>query len=142
MAKKNSGMFDLDLDLDLTMGMINMDMSREELPDNPLDKIKYSGKVEEDSKKEMNAFQKAFSENRDSEKKKLQNRFDTQYYFCTVFSSAEQKNRFLDALGITEPTQYVDGVELAKKIKILLPSENLDYIVKDVKINKTKKSKK
>lgn len=61
---------------------------------------------------------------------------DTNYYFCVVFVSEEQKNAFLQASGWDEygGKRFLNGIEIAQAMGIELPSA---YLATDSKPDKS-----
>ena len=86
--------------------------------DDPLAEVDYPGDIEGDAKAELDALQSGFRKRISQENDRFRRAVDVQYWTAVCFESKEQRNRFLDKLGLTEEGQYVDGVELAEKLGI------------------------
>ena len=120
--------FDLDLSLDLNL---SLDVEGAQRDADPLADVKYGNGIEKDTLAELAALRKANARAanpdavRQFDKAKLQakQRNDSEYWCALCFQSREQKEEFLKALGIlADGDKYLDGVKVAEKMKITLPT--------------------
>ncbi len=103
---------------------------RQVVPD-PLAVVAYTGNAETDSLAEMEALQEGFAQRK---RKRLDSgrelNTDSEYWCCLCFQTREQKEAFLVAMGwIAMGDKYLDGVELARRQGVALPSsEDLRFV--------------
>lgn len=101
---------------------------QERIKSDPLLDIEYTGDLEKDCEKELNAVQKAFYERRQKEQERFEIATDSEYWFCVCFSTRDQKEHFLKEMGLLDiGDKYLDGYEVAKKFNITLPEQNIDF---------------
>lgn len=95
-----------------------------EQPPTALDSIPLTGNAEEDSKAELNEFQRQAQESLRREKKNQDQMFDSEFWCAVYFQSREQKLAFLEAMELllTKGDKYIDGQELAARLGIKLPT--------------------
>jgi hypothetical protein len=107
--------------LDVKIGGISLDDS-----DNPLEEIEYINNLEEDSKAELTALQKAIKDQQRNYAAKMKDILDSEYWVAVCFQTRAQKEAFLTAIGlILDGDKYVNGLSLAKKMGINLPSASI-----------------
>lgn len=83
--------------------------------------------LEADSMKELDEVEKSFRERMANENKRFRDMCDTEYWFCACFTSREQKEEFLKALGLDSEEKYIDGRELAKAVKRPIKTPDLKF---------------
>lgn len=93
----------------------------EETPD-PFSNVNYTGDIEEDALEEtgqiMSAFYKAEKERRDYFRALIN---DPEYWCVLCFQTRDQKEKFLEALGLLElGDKYLDGLKVAEKLGVEL----------------------
>ena len=115
--------FDLDLSLSLDMNL-DLSMEADEADPDPLADVPKTDSIEVDSLAEMNALKSAFGRDgrsfKDIAREKRQ-REDSEYWFCVVFQSREQKEEFLRNSGlIADGDKYINGVAAAEKLGVAL----------------------
>lgn len=88
--------------------------------DNPLDDVEYPGDIVGDSAAELDALKAGFRERIAAENDRYRRATDVSYWSAVCFESVEQRDRFWDVIGIPDVGQYVDGLELARKLGIEL----------------------
>jgi hypothetical protein len=106
----------------------------------PLENVADTGSVQENAKAELAAIQTGFMQRLEKERHRTIDKFDTEYWVCTIFETREQKEAFLAALDIhiEEGDKYVDGYVLARRLKIKLPDSPIDW--SDRHVNRTKRN--
>ena len=113
--------FDLDINLELNL---DLSMNSDEADPDPLADVVTSDSMEADSLAEMKALKSAFGSDgrsfKDIAREKRQ-REDSEYWFCVVFQSREQKEEFLRNSGlIADGDKYINGVAAAEKLGVPL----------------------
>jgi hypothetical protein len=115
----------------------------EKIP-NPMDG-KYGDNVQNDVNLEISETLKLFLEAKKERRDAWRLKVDTEYWFAVCFQSREQKNEFLEKMGIIHlGDKYIDGLKLSEKLgvpikPINLPKRNppkLNVILKKVPIIK------
>lgn len=119
------------------VGLSSRDASEEYLDmDSPLEKVPVTGNAEKDVAAQLNAFQEEAKKSLRNEIATFEAMFETEYWFCVCFQSRDQKEAFLDHLGLIEHgDKYLDGYVVAEKLKVPLPPAV--PISAENKINKT-----
>lgn len=85
---------------------------------NPLAGVELPGTFEGNSEVVLDALQAGFRRRMTKENDRFRRAVDVQYWFAVCFDSQAQRNQFLDALDFRDEGQYVDGVELARRLDI------------------------
>ena len=84
----------------------------------PLGKVKYTGKVDEDAKAELNAVQAAFAARRKEEADRKKVATDSGFWFCVCFKDRESRDAFRREHGIDHlGDQYINGHAFDKILK-------------------------
>ena len=99
-------------------------------PKSPLDDMEYTGDPERDSYKEAELSLEALQnkERKKALREKIKSTTDSGYWCCLCFESREQKEAFLEGLGISDlGDMYIDGLEAARRLKVDLPPANMEY---------------
>jgi len=82
--------------------------------------------VEAESKKELTEMQTKFKADAAREAKSMQDNNDSAYWCCLIFQTRAQKEEFLRNAGLIDlGDQYLDGIEVAQKLKIPIKTEAL-----------------
>jgi hypothetical protein len=103
----------------------------------PLVNLPDTGSVQKTALVELEAVQTAFYERRNSEKHRSITQFDTEYWFAVIFEDRDQKEHFLQALGIIQHgDKYVDGRILAECLSIELPASDVRYDLRPGNVTK------
>lgn len=87
---------------------------KSEVPD-PLADVPVTGNVEVDAAVELDALAQGFRDRRKAEEKRFKNATDSEYWFAVCFSTREDKEKFVKAVGNpkTLGDKYIDGYKLA-----------------------------
>lgn len=99
-------------------------------PQSPLDDMEYTGDPEKDSLREAELSLEALQnkERKKALREKIKSTTDSGYWCCLCFESREQKEAFLEGLGISDlGDMYIDGLEVARRLKFELPPSNMEY---------------
>lgn len=84
--------------------------------------IQYSSKgpnIEKDSREELDAVTKAYSDKAKAEKDRFKENTDANYFTVVTFNNSDQLKEFLNAIGLTpDDNQFIDGLALSKKLGI------------------------
>lgn len=105
----------------------------------PLAGVPVTGDPEVDSKAEVDAMLEAFGvkptgkdgyfrnkEQAENNRRKLA--MQSEFYFCVVFKSREQKEAFLAAAGLTGyGDRYLDGEKVAAKLGVAIPAVEIKF---------------
>lgn len=91
----------------------------------PLAGVEYTGEIEEDSHREIDALMDTFSGRAKREAERFELATDSEFWFAVCFQSREQKEAFLQAMGWTGDDKYLNGIDLAHKEGVLLPRVEL-----------------
>jgi len=92
--------------------------------------VEFTGDAEEDGKLETGYILGEFRKRMNREQARKDYTDDAEFFTVVVFQSKEQRDEFVDAIGganIDDDNQFVDGVALAKKWKIELPSCDIAF---------------
>lgn len=82
-----------------------------------------TGNTEVDALAEQSAVLVAFQQRAAREDERFWDSVDSEYWFAVCFQTREQKEEFISALNIDDlGDKYIDGMELAKRLKIQLQS--------------------
>ena len=81
--------------------------------------------LEEESKQELDELAQGFRERMAAESKRFVDVCDSEYYCCVCFTTRDQKEEFLNSLGISPDERYIDGREIAKKIGRAIKSPDM-----------------
>lgn len=100
-----------------------LDPKEEEL--SPLEKVKYTGKVEEDTVREADAVRSGFKERAAREQKRFQDATGTEFYSLICFQTEEQKEAVLNSMGIPRRgrkhfQKYIDARVFVKALNRLI----------------------
>ena len=106
----------------------------------PIGEVDYPGNFVGDTKADVDAISSAFMNRAKAEAARFRAATDSEYWFCTVFETREQKERFIQAMGwaVYGADKYLDGLRLAEHHKIALPSgAHVPYVKAkpDMKLN-------
>lgn len=119
-----SGMGDTSSNFEAMDATLGLTTTNEE---NPIYKgVEYTGTTEADTKKDLDAVQKAFKQ----QKEQFKIITGTGYYFCVCFESTQQKAEFLAAIGLAAQTvegMYLDGFKLADKMGVKLKTPRVRF---------------
>lgn len=105
-------------------------ISRATKPKSPLEDMEYTGDPEKDSLKEAELSLEALQnkERKKALREKIKSTTDSGYWCCLCFETREQKESFLQALGMLDlGDMYIDGLEAARRLDIKLPPSNMEY---------------
>lgn len=115
---------------DLSESIDGIDLRGDYTPerDSPEDSVEYSDSYERDTKAELDAIKKDFSEldkQRKQATKTIEASRDTDYAIQVIFLDHKQRDAFLEQSGWHKHgKRYVNGLELAKAMGIELPESN------------------
>lgn len=87
----------------------------------PLAHVEYTDNAEEDMARELTALEQGYRERATNENKRHIAATDSEYWFTVCFQSREEKNKFLQAIGLTgraAPDKYITGQQLADTLGI------------------------
>lgn len=76
---------------------------------------------------ELTATEKSFRDRMKNESSRFRDMCDTEYWFCVCFTSREQKNEFLEKVGLDTETKYFDGKEVAAAFKKSIKTPDLEF---------------
>lgn len=83
--------------------------------------------LEEVCYKELGEVEKSFRQRMEDENKRFRDMCDTEYWFCACFTSREQKEEFLNSLGLDPEEKYIDGKDLAKAVKRPIKAPDIKF---------------
>lgn len=89
-----------------------------------------TGDAQTDSAAELTAVEEGFRKRASDESSRFALATDSEYWACLCFQTREQKNAFFAALNILDlgnGARYFDGVAVAKRMGIELPSADVPY---------------
>lgn len=72
-------------------------------------------------------IEKSFRERMKQENSRFRDMCDTEYWFCVCFTSREQRNEFLEKIGIDPELKYIDGREMAKAYRKSIKTPDLEF---------------
>jgi hypothetical protein len=92
----------------------------------PLAGLPVSMDVEKDAATELGALAGSFKRKEAAENDRRRLATDSEFWFCVVFKSREQKNAFLAGAGLESyGDKYLDGEKVAVKMGIEIPKVSL-----------------
>lgn len=92
----------------------------------PLAAVELTGNFEQDSEAELSETLRLFREKDSKDRSRKELATDSEFWFAAYFKSREQKEAFLQALGLLQDgDKYVDGEQLAAALGIELPPVDL-----------------
>jgi hypothetical protein len=88
-----------------------------------------TGNAEEDAKADLTEIQVGFRSRASAEANRFMLTTDSEFWGVLCFQTREQRDVFFNSLGLLEfgDSRYYDGVEVAKKLGIILPEANMTY---------------
>lgn len=72
-------------------------------------------------------IEKSFRERMKQENSRFRDMCDTEYWFAVCFTSREQRNEFLEKIGIDPELKYIDGREMAKAFRKSIKTPDLEF---------------
>lgn len=72
-------------------------------------------------------IEKSFRERMKQESSRFRDMCDTEYWFAVCFTSREQRNEFLEKIGIDPELKYIDGHEMAKAFRKSIKTPDLEF---------------
>lgn len=105
------------------------DLFASETQDDPIGPIEYPGTADGDTKATLDAVDRTFKARAKTEADRFVAATDSEYWFAVAFETRAQKEAFLKAMQwIKQGDKYLDGVELARLMKIALPPARVPYV--------------
>ena len=90
--------------------------------------IHYQDNLEADTVAETDALMSAFQKRAKEEEKRREIATDSEFWFAVCFQTREQKDQFLKNAGLIQiGDKYLDGVRVAKKLKVDISPANVSY---------------
>lgn len=83
--------------------------------------------LEQDCLEVVDEIHKGFRDRMKKENKRFMDMCDTEYWFCVCFSSREQKDEFLQKVGLNPEMRYYDGKEVAKAFRKSIKTPDLEF---------------
>lgn len=96
-------------------------------PGEPVEEINSLADLEEETLSELGEVEKSFRERMKNENKRFRDMCDTEYWCCVCFTSREQKEEFLQKIGMETDLKYIDGHEMAKAFRKSLKTPDLEF---------------
>lgn len=96
-------------------------------PEEPEEEINSLADLEEETLSELGEVEKSFRERMKNENKRFRDMCDTEYWCCVCFTSREQKEEFLQKIGMDTDLKYIDGHEMAKAFRKSLKTPDLEF---------------
>lgn len=87
---------------------------------NKTSKKAVAGNIESECKKELTEIEKKFREGDKKQYERMKDYSDSNFYTCVVFQTKEQAMEFNRIFGFNPDKKYINGNELARKLKIEL----------------------
>lgn len=84
----------------------------------PLENVEYTDNLEEDSARELTALEQAYRQRAKNETKRFYDATDSEFWFAVSFQNREEKEKFLQAVGLKINTKYITGDMLADALGI------------------------
>lgn len=75
----------------------------------------------------VSEIEKSFRERMKQENSRFRDMCDTEYWFAVCFTSREQRNEFLEKIGIDPELKYIDGREMAKAFRKSIKTPDLEF---------------
>jgi hypothetical protein len=94
----------------------------------PLEGMQYTGDLEKDTVAEASETLKAFRARAAAEEKRRMAAVDSEFWCAICFQTREQKESFLDQLGLlVHGDKYLDGAVVARALGLTLPPADVEY---------------
>jgi len=85
----------------------------------PLTDVDYTGDLQEDTAREFTALEQGYRDRAKNEADRFKRATDSEYWFAVCFTSREEKNAFLDRLGLTPiGDKYLPGDAVAAALNL------------------------
>lgn len=84
----------------------------------PLENVEYTDNLEEDSARELTALEQAYRQRAKNETKRFYDATDSEFWFAVSFQNREEKEKFLQAVGLKNNTKYITGDQMADALGI------------------------
>lgn len=102
-----------------------------EAPD-PLANLPQTEDPEQSAVEELDAVQQGFRDRAKQEAERLKGATDAGYYAVLCFHTGDQVQAFLEAIEYSDPgARFIDGLEVAKRLKIAVPEAKLRFNTSD-----------
>lgn len=72
-------------------------------------------------------IEKSFRERMKQENSRFRDMCDSEYWFAVCFTCREQRNEFLEKIGIDPELKYIDGREMAKAYRKSIKTPDLEF---------------
>lgn len=76
---------------------------------------------------ELTEVESGFRERMKAENKRFRDMCDTEYWFCVCFTSREQKEEFLQKIGIDTDLKYIDGKDMARAYRKAIQTPDMEF---------------
>lgn len=89
--------------------------------DDPLEDVEYSDSLEDDASEELAALKKGFEDRAKAERKRFKQAVDSEFWFAVCFKSREEKEEFLQKIGVKKKLmgdKYIDGHKLGQVLGV------------------------
>lgn len=86
----------------------------------PLADVEYTGNVEEDSARELTAYEQSYRDRAKNEANRFKAATDSEFWIAVCFASRDAKESFLDEIGLTgskRPDKYIRADLLRNALK-------------------------
>lgn len=76
---------------------------------------------------ELTEVESGFRERMKAENKRFRDMCDTEYWFCVCFTSREQKEEFLQKIGMDTDLKYIDGKDMARAYRKAIQTPDMEF---------------
>lgn len=83
--------------------------------------------LESEGLEAVGEIEKSFRERMKQENSRFRDMCDSEYWFAVCFTSREQRNEFLEKIGIDPELKYIDGREMAKAYRKSIKTPDLEF---------------
>lgn len=83
--------------------------------------------MEAETLSELSEVESSFRERMKAENKRFRDMCDTEYWVCVCFTSREQKEEFLQKIGIDTGLKYIDGKDMARAYRKAIKTPDMEF---------------
>ncbi|MDY4007503.1 MAG: hypothetical protein SOY94_01390 [Candidatus Limiplasma sp.] len=83
--------------------------------------------VEKETVAELTEVENSFRERMKVENKRFRDMCDTEYWFCVCFTSREQKEEFLQKIGMDTDLKYIEGKDMARAYRKAIQTPDMEF---------------
>lgn len=103
--------------------IVSLRTGRQAEPEQEPQKFDHVGDIQKEAEEELSEVLSGFKQRAEIEEQRFLDATDSEYWFCLCFQTREQKEEFLEKIGLMElGDKYIDGMKAAQKLGITMTS--------------------